>query len=355
MAEMPGLPLVDRVRGRLALLLGRLPDAVQYRLSGRAPIRIDGQTLDPALQMLTAFRPQRESAPLTAGGPERARLRFRNEVLSVQGPLTPVGAVRDLTVPGGAGPLPARHYAPPADDGPAPPLLVYFHGGGFMLGDVDTLDEACRLFCIHGRQHVLSVAHRLAPENPFPAAVEDGVAALRWAQAHAAELGAEPARVAVGGDSAGGNLSAVVALVTRDHHPPAAQLLLYPPTDRTRPVPSWTLFDEGFYLSLADRMRFHAVYVGGTGVADGDPRVSPIFGDLAGLAPALVVSAGFDVLRDEAESYAHALAAAGTPTLLRREPSMAHGFVQLTAASRGAKAATIAIARQWREMLDSLS
>ena len=352
MADVRALPLVDRVRGRLALLLAGLPDTAQYRLSRRAPIRIDGQTLDPALQMLTAFRPAKESAPLSAGQPERARTRFRNEVLSVQGPLTPVGAVRDLTVPGGDGPLPARHYAPPEDSDGTPPLLVYFHGGGFMLGDVDTLDEACRLLCVHGRQHVVSVAYRLSPENPFPAAVEDGIAALRWAQASAAALGADPARVAVGGDSAGGNLAAVVALVTRDDHPPAAQLLLYPPTDRVRPVPSWKLFDEGFYLSLADRMRFHDLYVGGTGVADDDPRVSPIYGDLAALAPALVVSAGFDVLRDEAENYARALAAAGTPTLLRREPSMAHGFVQLTNASRGARRATIAIAAQWREMLN---
>ncbi|HET6764016.1 MAG TPA: hypothetical protein VFH27_10090, partial [Longimicrobiaceae bacterium] len=113
------LPLVDRIRGRLALLLARLPDAAQYRLSRRAPLCIDGQTLDPALQMLTAFRAKKESAPLSAGRPERARVRFRNEVLCVQGPLTPVGTVRDLTVPGGDGLLPARHYAPPGEAGGA--------------------------------------------------------------------------------------------------------------------------------------------------------------------------------------------------------------------------------------------
>jgi acetyl esterase len=358
MSAHPPLPMIDRIRGRLALLLARLPDAAQYRLSRRAPIVIDGQTLDPALQMLTAFRPRGQRAPLTHGTPSRARERFRREILSVQGPRTPVAAVRELTVDGGAGPLPARHYAPPTvdsgDTADAAPLLVYFHGGGFMIGDLDTHDEACRLLCIHGRQHVLSVAYRLAPENPFPAAVDDAVAAFRWAQAHSADLGCDARRVAVGGDSAGGNLASVVALLTRDDRPPAAQLLIYPPTDRTRPVPSWTRFDEGFFLSLPDRMRFHELYVGGTGVADGDPRVSPIKGDLAGLPPALVISAGFDVLRDEAEAYAHALAAAGTPCTLHREPGMGHGFVQLTGVSRGAKRATIAVAERWRGMLAAL-
>ncbi|MGI9182869.1 MAG: alpha/beta hydrolase [Longimicrobiaceae bacterium] len=352
--DMPSLR--DRLRGAAARSLCRLPAPLQIRLSRRPPVRIDGQTLDPTLQLLLAARPKGIRTPLTAGSPAEARRRFRREGLSVRGRATAIGAVRDLTVTGGAGPLRARHYAPASAGGaaPAPPLLVYYHGGGFMLGDLDTHDEVCRLLCLHGGQQVLSVEYRLAPEHPFPAAVEDAEAGFRWTQAHAGELGADPERVAVGGDSAGANLAAVVAQRTAHARPPAAQLLLYPPTDRVTARRSHELFGEGFFLSLADRAAFSAHYFG-TSAGEDDPHSSPLMAaDLSRLPPALVVTAGFDVLRDEGEAYARALSEAGTSCVLHCEPSLAHGFVQLTGVCPAAHRATVALARRWRSLLDGI-
>ncbi|MFL5537749.1 MAG: alpha/beta hydrolase, partial [Longimicrobiaceae bacterium] len=192
--------------------------------------------------------------------------------------------------------------------------------------------------------------------HPFPAALDDTLAALRWAQAHAAELGADPARVAVGGDSAGGNLAAVVAQLTARDRPPIAQLLIYPPTDSETERPSQSLFGEGYFLSQGDRDAFAHYYLEGTGVTGEDPRVSPLLApDLSGLAPALVVTTGFDILRDEAEAYYEALAAAGSLARLTRIPGHGHGFLHMTGVSPGARAAMVGVAKEWRALLDSVS
>jgi len=212
------------------------------------------------------------------------------------------------------------------------------------------VDEPCRLLCHHGAMAVLSVDYRLAPEHPFPAALVDATAALRWAQEHASDLGVDPDRIAIGGDSAGGNLAAVVSQRTRAEAPPTAQLLVYPPTDRPSPRASHRLFD-GYLLSMADRAAFHSTYTGDAVPAD-DPRVSPLYAsDLSGLPPALVVTAGFDVLRDEGEAYARALRDVGTVCELHREPSLPHGFLQLTSISRAAHHATIEVAGRFGRLL----
>jgi acetyl esterase len=338
--------LIERLRGLAARGLGQLPPDAQRFLSRKPAITIEGQTFDHTLQLLLALRP--DHAGLMDAPVAESRARLRREVLSIGGTPTPVGTVRDLTIEGAAGPLPARHYHP--DGGSAGPLLVFFHGGGFVLGDLDTHDEACRLLCRHAGHQVLSVAYRLAPEHPFPAPLDDALAAFRWAVAHAAELGADPSQVSVGGDSAGGTLAAVVSLLTaREPVRPLAQLLIYPATDRTRPRPSHQLFDQQFFLTLADRDAFYACYLGGSGVSADDPRVSPLrAADLSGLPPALMVLAGFDILRDEGEAYAEALRAAGTSCRVQREPSLGHGFANLTSVSAAAHRALLTTARQWR-------
>jgi acetyl esterase len=231
---------------------------------------------------------------------------------------------------------------------------VFFHGGGFVCGDLDTHDAPCRVLCRHGGVHVLSVDYGLAPEHPFPAYVDDAVAAFGWAVEHAAELGADPARVAIGGDSAGGTLAAIASrLAARDGGPvPAAQVLVYPATDRTRTTPSLERFAEGFFLTARDIEWYFDQYTGGTGAGREDPLVSPLLApDLGGLAPALVVTAGFDPLRDEGEAYAHALRAAGTPALLRRMPELVHGFVNFGGVSRASREAIVEIAGTVRGML----
>src|ERR1700737_1696671 len=177
--------------------MAHLPDRLKIWLSGTAPVIVDGQQLDPQLQLLRSIRRRHTVPGLVEPTLPAGRARYRRETLFTRGPVTKVGAVRDLEINSPGGPLRARHYAPV--DGSAAPLTVYFHGGGFVIGDLDTHDEPCRLLCRYAGVHVLSIEYRLAPEHPFPAALEDATAALAWAQANAATLGASPTGVSIGG------------------------------------------------------------------------------------------------------------------------------------------------------------
>jgi len=334
----------DRTRYLILRAISYLPDRVKIRMSGTAPVVVDGQRLDPQLQLIRSMR--RENAPgLVEPNVEAARRRYHRETLAYRGPVTAVAAASDLEIEGAESPLPARHYAPRS---PSDELTVYFHGGGFVLGDLDTHDEPCRILCREAGIHVLSVGYRLAPEHPFPAALEDAAAALRWAQTHAATLDADPRRVSIGGDSAGANLSAVVCHESRTH-PPCAQLLIYPPTDGGTGWQSLELFSEGFFLSRKDRAAFSRHYR----VPETERvRASPFRNsDLSKLPPALVITAGFDILRDEGEAYAKALAGAGNVTHSRRYAGVGHGFIHLTGVCRAARQAMVSIAREWRELL----
>ncbi|HEX8281842.1 MAG TPA: alpha/beta hydrolase [Pyrinomonadaceae bacterium] len=345
----------ERLRGLVGRAMGRLPVAAQLKLSGRPAVELDGQRLDPCLQLLLAANRKRERFGLCDPDPVTARERFRREIFIYGGAKTRVGPVRDFEIDGEAGPLRARHYAPPPSAGDSRDLLVYLHGGGFVLGDLETHDEPCRLLCLHARTHVLSVEYRLAPEHPFPAGLGDALAALRWAQANAARLGADPARVSIGGDSAGGNLAAAASQLAPRDEAPAAQLLIYPATDasdreRRR---SKELFGRGFFLAHTDCDAFARYYAEGTDARPDDPRVSPLCApDLSGLAPALVVTAGFDLLRDEGDDYARALEAAGNVVAWRRYPSLGHGFMHLTGVCPAARSALVEFAREWRALLD---
>lgn len=346
------ITLLERVRAAVVGLLARLPDRWKVRLSGEPPITVEGQTLDPMLQLIRVV--SRHLNPHGLAGPSipAARRRLRRDMLVYGRRRTPVGAVRDLEIDGGAGPLGARHYAPPGAR-PAAPLLVFYHGGGFALGDLDTHDECCRLLCAVAEVHVLSVDYRLAPEHPFPAALDDARAAYRWARAHAFSLGADPARVAVGGDSAGGNLAAVLSQCeARGGAAPAAQLLLYPVVDSASRRPSHDLFDTGYFLEARDRDTFAEAYTAGTTHERADPRVSPLLApSLAGLPPAIVVTAGFDVLRDEGRAYAERLMAEGTRVSTLHFPSLVHGFGNMTTFVPAARRAMEQIARELRMML----
>jgi acetyl esterase len=323
---------------------------VQVRLSGKPAVHVDGDTLAPEVQLSLALL-QRRRQPETLPPPEAREARRRLAAVYAGKPVA-VGAVRDLEIDT-AVPIQARHYTPVPDGGSRPPLLVYYHGGGFTYGDLDTHDGVCRLLCRHAGAHVLAVDYRLAPEHPFPAAVEDARAALAWAYANADELGADPARVGVGGDSAGGNLAAVAAqLAARDGGPaPVLQLLIYPAVDFTSRRRSRELFGEGFLLSNAEMDWFEDNYLRPGREHASDPRASPLLADdLSGLAPALVVTAAFDPLRDEGEEYARALQAAGTPATLRRFPGFVHAFIAAAGVSRNARDAVVEIAGATRAM-----
>ena len=345
----------QRLEFRAARLLSTLPPRIQLGLSGRAPVRVDGQTLEPELQLALSVLERRGAPPLETLPPAEAREEYRRQTVVAGGGPVPVGAVRDLTVEGAVRPLTARHYAPEEPGGPHP-LIVFFHGGGFVVGDLDTHDAPCRLLCRHAGAHILAVDYRLAPEHPFPAAVEDGRAALRWAAANAAELGADPEKVAVAGDSAGGNIAAVAAwrAAREGGSAPVLQVLVYPATDMAEPTRSHELFGGGFLLTRELLEWFAARYIAGADPSD--PRLSVLRADdLGGVAPALVVTAGFDPLRDEGEAYARRLSAAGVPVVLRRFPGLIHSFINAVGTSRVSREAVVEVAGATRALLTRVS
>lgn len=344
--------LAASAQRRLARFMDALPDSTANRLSGGA-ITIDGQTLDPHLALVLKANERINSDSTTTTVAEQ-RAAMKVSAAMAAGPPIAVGAVRNLMVDGAEGPLRARHYAPPSGR-PGRPLLVFFHGGGWVVGDLDTHDQPCRLLSRYADVHVLSVDYRLAPEHPYPAGVEDAVAAFAWAVAHCAEFGADPSRVAVGGDSAGGNFAAVVCQVTRDSGTtmPAAQLLLYPGTDASVDRPSKSLFAEGFFLTRVQMDWYWDAY--SAGGSRTDPKLSPLCADsLAGLPPTLLTTAAFDPLRDEGEAYADALRAAGVSVAMRRATGLVHGYANMTGIHRASRDESIAVAGAFGAMLDTL-
>ncbi|MFM9034818.1 MAG: alpha/beta hydrolase [Mycobacterium sp.] len=312
-------------------VIPRLPHRAKLLLSGGRAVTIDGNTLDPSIQMMLAAQRRLGIESLVVDGdPVATRTANRALTATLDEPAVRVGEVRPVSIPGPAGVIPARHYRP-AVSGPAP-LLVFYHGGGWVFGDLDTHDSACRLICRDAGVHVLAVDYRLAPEHPAPAPLDDAYTAYRWARERAADLGADPRRVAVGGDSAGGNLAAVVTRLARDAGDPlpALQWLIYPVTDLRGQTRSRSLLGAGFLLSKADLDWFQNLYLAGSGLDETDPRVSPALArDLGGLSPALVVTAGFDPLRDEGQQYAARLGEAGVAVDHRQMSSMIHAFLNL--------------------------
>ena len=338
--------------------LAALPPALQVWLARGSPLSIDGQTLDPGFQLLTTLMQHR--ALVIPADPLEMRQRSDHDavVFSDRDAEDDIGPIRDVTIAidSQQRSLAARHYFPSGSASANTPLLLYFHGGGFVYGNLDTHDAVCRRLCRVARMPVLAVEYRLVPEHRYPDAINDAIAAFRWAHEHARELGSD-GRVAVGGDSAGGNLSAVISQQLRDARDakPIAQLLIYPAVDR-RPeqaYPSLELFAEGFFLTRAAIEWFHGLY--SADVPRNEPRISPAaHANLSGLPPALVVTAGFDPLRDEGNAYARSLRAAGTPSELICVEGLVHGFLNMTVVNRASLGAAIMIAERWREFVGAL-
>ena len=332
----------DRAQRAAFLGLLALPPALRRAAAGRPKI-VDGQRLDPDLQVGLAVMnrlPQKELDELPV--PE-ARHLLAAESWMFAGHSPEVGSVSEVRIADRFG---ARLYLPPApargaQDAKGLAAVVYLHGGGWVLGDVDTHDVVCRRVCVGAEVAVLNVDYRLAPEHPFPAAVEDAVEAFRWLHAHAAEHGIDPDRIAVAGDSAGGNLSAVVCQVTRDEGTPmpAFQALVVPATDFSKDYPSATTFAEGYFLTKANMDWYEDQYLGEHPRTD--PRASPLLADdLGGLPPAYVAVAGWDPLRDEGIAYAEAMRAAGVPVTLRVHEDAVHPFINIGAVDIGRRCQT---------------
>jgi len=306
-------------------------------------------SLDPQARALLDHTEAAGRPSLSQQTPEEARAGFAL-LSAIAGPPEITVPTEDRAVPGPGGDIPVRIYRPRSER--PLPVVVYFHGGGFVIGDIATHDTVCHRLAAGVPAVVVSVDYRLAPEHPFPAAVEDCDAATRWASAHAAEFGGHPARLAVAGDSAGGNLAAVVARHARDDGGPrvAFQLLVYPVTDLTRSLPSHRENGTGYLLDSDTLDWFGAHYL--AGADPGQPDASPLFAeDLTGLPPALVVTAEFDPLRDEGEAYAERLGRAGVAVTTTRYDGMIHGFYGLDAILDAAQRATGETIEALREAL----
>jgi acetyl esterase len=283
--------------------------------------------LDPQVRAYLERMAALDAPPITSLSPRHARMLMEAEVPSL-GPPAEVGRIEDRTIPGPSGVIPIRLTAP-AGDAPFP-ALVFFHSGGWVVGSIATHDGLCRALAAASGVAVVSVDYRLAPEHPFPAAVDDAYAATAWVAAHGAEIGVDGGRIAVGGDSAGGNLAAVVARLARDRGGPpiALQALLYPATDYDLDSPSYCEFADGYLLTREAMAWYWDRYVPAPS-GRRDPSASPLRADrLEGLPPALVITAEYDVLRDEAESYAARLSEAGVDVRMTRYDGMIHGFLR---------------------------
>ena len=281
--------------------------------------------LDPvARKLIDAIETGWPRVETLTGADARRQVRAFQESWPVD--LEPVDRVEDRRIPGPAGDVPVRIYWP---DSPGPlPALVYVHGGGWVICDLDTYEAMCRITANRVGCVIVSVDYRLAPEHPFPAAAEDAYAAARWVAEHATELGADPRRVAIAGDSAGGNLAAVCALMARDRGGPdlVFQLLIYPVTDCSFDTASYRDNAEGYYLEAVTMRWYWRQYLGDGG--DGsNPYASPLQApDLSHLPPALIITAGYDPLRDEGEAYGRRLQEAGVDATVSRYETLFHGF-----------------------------
>ena len=319
--RQPGrLPPRERLRRRALLAILALPLPVLRTLFGEPPRNDRGVSLDAQAHVMARLD-ARIQPPLTGATPRRARAALKSGLGIVSGAPRAVD-VRELSLEG----LPARLYLPRVASSP---LLVFLHGGGWVAGDLDSHDPLCRRLAAARQWRDLSVAYRLAPEHPFPAGLDAAVAAFRHARTHAADWGGDPARVAIGGDSAGGNLAAAACQRLRDegHALPWLQLLAYPAVDQRCQAESHRLFAEGYLLGAGDVAFYRAQYAAPDPL---DPRASPLLAaDLTGLPPAVVLTAGFDPLRDEGEAYARALRLAGVPTTWLDAADLLHGFLNM--------------------------
>lgn len=314
---------------KLANLLCKTPDGVFNLLYLGRRDKKQGQVLNSKLQLMCRVS-EKQTVPVEQETMENTRAQLDFLAIAFGGDEVHLPYVEDFTLPGPGGVLPVRLYKPSDTDTPLP-VLVYFHGGGFIRGSIKSHDGVCRRLAKMGGFAVVSVEYRLAPEHPFPAAVDDAYAALRWVQEHGTTKGLDTAKIAIGGDSSGGNLAAVaVQDAKRNGTPqPVIQMLIYPITDAHFQTPSHTEFGMGYFLTT-ERMNWYRDSYLNSAQEQDDLRASPLLSnDMEGLAPALIITAGFDPLRDEGEDYARKLKDAGVPVGVVRFDGMTHSFASL--------------------------
>ena len=329
-----------------------LPSPILRAMSGGGVVYRGGRTLDPRFQFLSHAAAKMPS--MTSLPPAVARDASAKGLAAMSGPSEPTVRTESLSIDGPGGPLKIRVYRP-ADQDAAAPMIVFAHFGGGVIGDLETCHAFCGILARIARTAVLSVDYRLAPEHRFPAGLDDTLAAYRWGRDNAERFGAAPLPPAIGGDSMGGNFAAVIAqqLKVAGEPQPALQLLIYPAVDVASETPSMTLHADAYPLSKSIMEWFMAHYMG-SDADPADPRLSPDkTADLSGLAPAVVITAGFDPLVDQGEAYAKRLQAAGVLVTYRCYDSLAHGFTAFTGAIPAADAACREVAGLVRTAIEA--
>jgi acetyl esterase len=337
------MAIPDSIGGPVARWLLNMNEPLLRRLAGAPLSNDDGAILDTHLRALITLEAMARRPPQESLSVSEARAQMRSSVTMVEEPAFPLYRIRDDSIKGTTA---IRIYTPRQTTEPLP-MAVFFHGGGFLLGDLDTHDVACRRLARDAECIVVAVDYRRGPEHRFPAAVDDAWTAFRWAIDNAGTLGGDPSRVGVIGDSAGGNLAAAVSLLARDDggSSPIFQLLVYPALDFYRRAESHRRFGQGFLLS-SSTIDWYSVNYTVRNDWD-DMRASPLLAkDVRGVAPAYIVTAGFDPLRDEGRAYAGRLREARVDVGHHEERTMTHGFFNMGGVIPAARAANQNIARQ---------
>jgi len=354
-------PVYYQAQARTTRVLAKLPDRLLVTLVNRLDPQPRFASADPLMQLIMAANNLGSGSGIITSNIKSSRQRFNHSVNALQGAKPAVHSVRDLSFKNRHKQrIKLRHYVPQLDSTATTqtaaelPLIVFFHGGGFALGNIETHDEFCHYLCHYAGFSVLSVDYRLSPEHAAPAAIHDCMDAVVWAADNAKKLGYKAGKIIVAGDSAGGNLATVVCqqlLKTDNAVRPIMQWLIYPATDAKGQYDSHKAYGAGTLLSLRDKDLFQSFYTSDS--QDTDHTVtSPIYGTLEGLPPAYVAVAELDILSDEGEAYAQRLADNGITTAYDKAPGMPHGFINLVSIHPGARRQTIAMIKAMREFYD---
>ena len=343
--------LLEKGQGTAVRALDRLPGFVQEGLAKGLGYPCIYPELDPLIKCIMAAQLKQGKTGFIGADLNRARKAFDLQMQALKAKPTPVRQVEELRLPLQSGTVFARHYHPAPNK--KLPMIVFFHGGGFVLGNLDTHDEACRLLAVHAKAQVLSIDYPLAPEASPKQLIQCAEDALAWVYQNSRQLKILKGRIAVAGDSAGGNIAAVAAQrAAQKAYAPHAQLLIYPVLDFKSRHPSFYAYQDGLALTGQDVEQVTAYYAHQHQVALDDPLISPTYGRFEKLAPAYIVAARHDVLHDEAEIYAHKLRQQGLKVHYQEYKDQAHGFINLTPVSLRAKKYLTDTARNFRRFWD---
>ena len=346
--------LLENGQGKAARALDRMPKLAQESLVKLIGYPYQYPELDSFTKCLMAVQLKQGKSGFIGPNVELSRKQFEKQIESITNKSTHVQFVEDIRLPLQSGSIFARHYHPAPNK--KLPMIVFYHGGGFVVGSVNTHDEVCRLIAIHAKAQVLSIEYPLAPEVGPRELIQSCEDALAWVYQNRRQFKILKNRIAVAGDSAGGNISAVLSQKTyKTSYAPQAQLLIYPAVDFKSRHPSFFAYKEGLILTSTDIDFVTEYYASTHNIALDDPIISPIYTDFKKFAPAFVVTAGHDVLHDEGKIYANKLRQNGTKVVYREYEEQTHGFINLTLVSKKAKKHVIEISKEFRKFWDKVS